>query len=234
MGITTKFGPGLTAIVTWLFRTAPASAISLSVAGFAAARNRLTTNFKFIVRWLGVIVSALSVIFAILTYLGLWNFLRGDNLLADVAARFDRSYAEDAGLPVRPGDKEWRPLMRVVTRYSHAQLPTDKQPRVFARSVAVTSARNEAARAEWTAPSTPIMLLYKEWPGHGLVTPDDYRIVGTIEDLHNWIRNDEADFDFLVRTIIFGVLSLCVGVFLALPDKQLSSKIGLYDDHPKE
>jgi hypothetical protein len=67
-------------------------------------------------------------------------------------------------------------------------------------------------------PTTPITLIYKEWPGHGTVTPDDYRIVGTIEDLHNWIRNDEADFDFLFRTIIFGALSLCVGVFLALPD----------------
>jgi hypothetical protein len=191
-------------------------------------------NFKLIVRWAGVGVSALSIVFAISTYLGFWNFLRGDNLLADVAARFDKSYTENAAMPVIRGDKEWAPLMRVITKYSHAQLPTDKEPRVFARLPAVISAKNEAARAEWTAPTTPITLIYKEWPGHGTVTPDDYRIVGTIEDLHNWIRNDEADFDFLFRTIIFGALSLCVGVFLALPDKPISSEFRLPGDRPKE
>jgi hypothetical protein len=122
------------------------------------------------------------------------------------------------GCDLRKGDQ--RPLLRVITKYSHAQLPTDREPRVFVRSVAVASAQSEAARAEWTAPTTPIWLLYKEWPGH--VTPDDYRIVGTIGEFHNWIRNDEADFDFLVRTILFGALSLCVSVFLALPDKPVS------------
>lgn len=50
------------------------------------------------------------------------------------------------------------------------------------------------------------------------MTPADYRVVGTLGDLHNWIRNDESDFDFFWRTIIFGVLSLCIGVFLGLPD----------------
>jgi hypothetical protein len=139
--------------------------------------------------------------------------------LADVAARFDRSYSKDAGLPVRPGDKEWPPLMRVITKYSRVELPTNKKPCVFARAVAVTSAKNESALGEWTAPTTPILLLYKEWPGHGSLTPDDYRTVGTIEDLHTWIRRDEADFDFLVRIILFGTLSLCVGAFLALPEK---------------
>lgn len=175
---------------------------------------------KSIVRWLGVGLSAVSVVFAILTYLGVWNYLRGDTLLVDLAARFDKSYTEDAGRPVRPTDKEWAPLIRVISKYTHAALPTDKQPLLFARSVAVLSEKREEAGtgAEWTAPTTPIMLIYKEWPTHGPVTPDDYRTVGTLEDLHNWVRNDGNDFDFLVRTIFFGILSLCVGLFLALPD----------------
>ena len=42
--------------------------------------------------------------------------------------------------------------------------------------------------------------------------------------------NDEADFDFLVRTIILGVLSLCVGIFLALPDQPRSQSDGVSDD----
>lgn len=173
---------------------------------------------KSIARWLGVIFSALSVGFAVLTYYGVWNSWRGDDVLADLADRFDKSYTEDAGRPVRPGDKEWRPLIRVIAKYTHAPLPADKQPLVFARAVAVTAAKNEEARAEWTAPTTPIMFIYKEWPGHGEVTPDDYRIVGSLGDLHDWVRRDSADFDFVVRTIIFGTLSLCVGVFLALPE----------------
>jgi hypothetical protein len=175
-------------------------------------------KFKSIVRWAGVGLSALSVVFAILTYLGVWNSLRGDTLVADLASRFDQSYTQDAGRPVRPVDKEWPPLLRVIRAYTHAKLPTDREPLLFARSVAVLSAQSEEAHAEWTAPSTPIMLLYKEWPGHGPVTPEDYRIVGTLGDLHDWVRNDESDFDFVVRTIIFGVLSLCVGLFLALPN----------------
>ncbi len=185
--------------------------------GVFVTRDLVAANFKSILRWLGVAVSALSVIFAILTYFGVWNSLRGDNLLLGVAARFDSSYTKDAGQPVRPGDEEWPALMRVITEYTHAQLPTDKTPRVFARAVAVTSAASEGARAEWTAPTTPILLLYKDWPGRGPVTPADYRTVGTIGDLHDWIRRDEADFDFLVRIILFGILSRCVGVFLALP-----------------
>jgi hypothetical protein len=178
----------------------------------------LTTDLKPLIRWLGVSVSALSVLFAFLTYLGLWNELRGDNLVAALASRLDTSYAQ-VSRQVREGDKEWPPLMRLIKKNTHADLPKDKTPIVFARQVAVASFKQEGSEAEWTAPTTPIILLYKEL-GHGdPLSADDWRIVGTIEDLHNWVRADEADFDFLVRTIMFGILSVCVGIFLALPDK---------------
>ena len=58
-------------------------------------------NVKQIARWTGVVVSVGSVLFAFLTYLGVWNEWRGDNLLIDVATRFDSSYSQDAG---RPGE----------------------------------------------------------------------------------------------------------------------------------
>src|ERR1700752_2340572 len=86
------------------------------------------TKWKSMVRWSGVFVSVLSISFAFLIYIGFWNDVRGDNLLAAVAARFDRSYSPDAGLPVRRGDKEWPPLIRVITKYSHAQLPKNRTP----------------------------------------------------------------------------------------------------------
>src|SRR5271170_7371025 len=72
------------------------------------ARSRAVS----IARWAGVAISLLSVVFAIMTYLGIWNYLRGDVLLSEVAARFDRSYSEDASRPGRQGDKEWSPLIR--------------------------------------------------------------------------------------------------------------------------
>lgn len=174
-------------------------------------------DLKSIVRWLGVVVSIISVIIAILTYHGIWNEWRGDDLAEAVADRFDKSYAEGASQPVRDGDKEWSPVLRLITKYSHANLAKDKKPLVLARAAAIASAK-DASGAEWTAPTTPIAVFYKDWPTPE-ISPGDWTVVGTIEDLHNWIRRDEADFDFLLRTIILGVLSCCVGVFLALPDR---------------
>jgi hypothetical protein len=116
--------------------------------------------------------------------------------------------------------------MRVIAKYSSARLPIGREPRVFARFVAVASARDEAGHGEWTAPTTPVALLYKEWPGHGEVPPGDFVLVGTIGDLRTWIQRDETDFDFLIRTILFGALSASVGVFLALPDKEIGSGEG--------
>jgi hypothetical protein len=176
------------------------------------ARDRAVT----IARWSGVAISIVSVVFAVMTYFGVWNHLRGDDLVSEVAARFDKSYSEDASIPVRRSDKEWEPLLRIIA-HSH-RLPHDREPFVFARFPAVLSAKTEDGgklMAEWTAPTTPVALLYKEWPGQG-IPKEDYRIVGTIQDLHEWIRTDEADFDFVCRNIIFGVLSACVGMFLAL------------------
>jgi len=194
--------------------------------------QRFPSDLKSTVRWLGVAVTAATFVFSLLTSWGFWNEWRGDNSLLEVAARFDKSFTTDASSPVRPSDPAWLPLMRVIRKYSHADLPTDREPLVFARSKAILSAKDNDSGTEWTAPTTPIVLIYKEWPGHGDVPRGDWRTVGTIEDLHNWIRNDEADFDFRVRTYIFNVLTLCVGVFLALPEKPKRPRNSDSDEPP--
>ena len=89
----------------------------------------------------------------------------------------------------------------------------------FARFPAIISA--QAPFGEWTAPTTPVVLFYRKWPdpGSGAFKPgQDAYDIGTIGDLHDWIRRDRADFDFLWRTIIFGLLSACAGIALALAD----------------
>jgi hypothetical protein len=177
---------------------------------------------RSIARWVGVGLAALSVAFATLSYVGFWNYLRGDDLLSALGSRLDTSYAP-VSRQVRATDPEWVPLLRVIRAYSPVrhQLPKDREPVVFARFAAVSSAKSEVG--EWTAPTTPMALLYKKWPAPGtppLVPGQDAWIIGTLGDFHEWMRKDEADFDFFWRTVIFGSLSACIGVFLALPDRR--------------
>ncbi len=181
----------------------------------------MTSKAKAIARWLGVMFSLLAVIFAALGYAGIWSKLRGDGTVAKFANGLDTSYAEDVKRVVYPMDPEWIPLLRIIRTYTAQKLPHDRQPMVFGRGQAITSAKSDVG--EWTAPTTPILLIYKEWPngGNGPIEKGrDFFVVGTLGDLHEWIKRDQADFDFFWRTLIFGGLSACVGVFLALPDKR--------------
>jgi hypothetical protein len=176
-----------------------------------AARN--------VIRWVGVAISLRSVTFAALNYYGFWRHVRGDDLLEALANRLDTSYAEDVSRQVRPGEREWNPLLRVLA--THVQVPKDKTPVVFARAQAITSSKNEGG--EWTAPTTPIFLMFRDWPAP--VTGDfkrgvDFIQVGTLDDLHQWIKVDQSEFTYFWGTLIFGMLSACVGAFLALPEKR--------------
>jgi hypothetical protein len=65
------------------------------------------------------------------------------------------------------------------------------------------------------------LLLYREWPAQDTAQlGQDAFVVGTLGDFRDWIKRDKDDFDFFWRTLILGMLSVCVGVFLAMPDKQ--------------
>lgn len=100
---------------------------------------------------------------------GVWSCWRGLDRVEAVAARFEQSYAPDASHPVSAGDPEWEPLISMIYQYSNANFPKDKQPQVVARSQATAAGQLRADDgtliAEWTAPSTPIVLLYRKWPG---------------------------------------------------------------------
>lgn len=156
-------------------------------------------NAKQIARWTSVALAGLSVAFAIVSFTTRWDWLRHDDMVEKVAARFDLSYTKDASLPVQLDDPEWVPLLRLIKQYSphEGELPNDRRPMTFARAPAITSAQTPFG--EWTAPSTPVVLFYRKWPDPG--TGDfkwgqDGFIVGTIGDLHDWVRRDRADFDF--------------------------------------
>lgn len=69
--------------------------------------------------------------------------------------------------------------------------------------------------AEWTAPSTPLALLYRDWPGNE-VPREDYRIIGTIGNLREWISKAKDDRRFLVQDVFLGTFTPLLGFGLFL------------------
>jgi hypothetical protein len=181
---------------------------------------------------LGKVKLVLNLVLLILPFLylgfiladraGVWDRLSGLDLVEEAATRFELSYAPNASEPVRVGDKEWEPLLKLVYRYSHAQFPVEKQPRVIARFKALLSARTPTdglVESEWTAPSTPLALLYRDWPGNE-VPREDYRIIGTIGDLREWISKAKDYRRFLVQDVFLGTFTPLLGFAVFLIDRE--------------
>jgi hypothetical protein len=170
-------------------------------------------KLKFIV---AVLIPFLFIVFAISERFGLWDHLLGLDKVILVAKNFETSYAVDACKPIRSNDSAWHPLMRLIKMYSTAKLPVNEQPKVFARFVAVSSAETMAGNkimAEWTAPSTPISLIYVNWPGN-TVPPDKYRIVGTVGDIREWVERYRKDFHLLVLDVFLSLVLVLVSFIL--------------------
>jgi hypothetical protein len=154
---------------------------------------------------------------------GLWSHLSGLDKVESVAARFERSYSADASHPVSLGDPEWKPLVKLVYKYSNADLPQDKQPQTVARFPAtisdVSRTPNGEILSEWTAPSTPLVLLFRRWPGQD-VPKNDWVIVGTIGDLRTWILRDKDDLRFWVKDVFFMLTSFVIGLLLFVHERR--------------
>jgi hypothetical protein len=183
--------------------------------------ERGSLRAKFVLNVVLLILPLLYVGFIFADRFGIWDRLEGLDLVEHAAMNFELSYAPDASTPVRLGDKEWAPLLKLTYKYSNTQFPTDKQPLLFARSVAISSGRTPSAGpvlAEWTAPSTPLVLLYHDWPGHGDIQPADYRVVGTIGNLREWISKAQDYRRFLVQDVFLGTFTPLWGFALFLID----------------
>jgi hypothetical protein len=165
-----------------------------------------------------VIIPFCILIFVVSQRVGFWDWWFGLNDVEKVAVNFETSYASDASHPVRPGDPSWQPLLILIRNYSHVDLPKGREPKVFARSVAISSQKmdlGDGKFAEWTAPTTPIILIYRDWPGQ-TVPPTDYRIVGSIADLRTWINRSKDDFRFIVQDFSLTFLSLVFAIMIWL------------------
>src|SRR5579862_6715630 len=76
---------------------------------------------------------ALYLAFIIPERLGVWDHLSGLDLDEQIAERFERSVGPDDAVPVRAGEKEFVPLIRLIKRYSNTQLAKGKVPHVVVR-----------------------------------------------------------------------------------------------------
>lgn len=177
-------------------------------------------NLENLSRRLAFAGSILALLILIFEYLGGLDRLLNIPLLDGVAIRFEQSYGREAARPIRPSDKEWAPTIKLIMEHTRTNLPRDRQPLVIARSVAVLSAQEPIGNgqiAQWTAPSTPILVLYKRWPGNS-VGPEDYRVVGTIGDLRSWIADYREKWKFYVNDLLFAILGLITAALsLSLP-----------------
>ena len=172
-------------------------------------------------------VSVCVLMFVISTHAGWWDQWRGLDEVEKLAANIETSYAH-VPRQVRPGESAWKPLLRLIRRYSIADLPTDKEPKVFGRFVAIDSKKIELGGGqigEWTAPTRPIVLIYRDWPGQQ-VPLADYRIVGVISDLRSWINRSKDDFRFWVQDVFFASASLAVTIAVYWRKKQGHMTVG--------
>jgi hypothetical protein len=158
------------------------------------------------------IMPAFYLTFVIADHYGIWDEMRGLNEVKAVAARMSVSYAE-AKRQYWPSDKEWKPTLALIARYTDTKLPPGKSPLMIARYKAVASANIEIAPgkyAEWTAPATPLVLVYRDPPQ----SFDDAVVVGTIGDLPMWIDKSKNDFRFLIQNVLLGLFSLSLGILI--------------------
>jgi hypothetical protein len=154
-----------------------------------------------------LVIPICGLVFLISSWTGFWDRWFGLHHVEKAAESFEKSYGPDASHFVRPGDTAWKPILKLINKYSTANLPKNGEPKVLARYKAVSSEKIQSGDkiiAQWTAPTTPIVLIYKDWPGQA-VEPEYYRFVGSIADLRLWIRNSKDDFRFFVQSVVLGV-----------------------------
>src|SRR4051812_46446315 len=88
-----------------------------------------------------VVLPVLILGFIISERSGFWDRYFGLDHVLELATRLETSYAEGVERQLRPGQPGWEALLTLIRKYSPAQLPTNREPKLLARSVAVMSAK---------------------------------------------------------------------------------------------
>ena len=153
---------------------------------------------------------------------GYWDHVTGLDSAREVADRFERSVGPDDAVPVRAGEKDFEPVIALIRKYSSTKLVKGKPPQVVARMQATVYDAKPLGPggklAQWTSPATPILVYYYDWPNvrfpGGTIPDDEYSVVGTLGDLHDWINRAHEDLHFeVVDLLLVGLVPLMVGLY---------------------
>ena len=177
------------------------------------ARIKLGINISLI-----ILVPLCLVLMAWGEHTGRFDRWRGLDQVEKVSDSFNHSYGIEPSKRVYPGNPEWAPTLELIKEYSKHKLRADREPATIARMQATQSIQERNTDLEWTSPSTPFAVLYRQLPENLSkdFTVDDYTIVGSIGDLQNWIAQSKAEFHFIVNDIILGLISVALGVWLVI------------------
>jgi hypothetical protein len=175
-------------------------------------RHESLKKIKHAADFLLLLLPLLYLAFLVADRYGVWDHLSGLDLVEHVAARFESSYGPDAARRVKVGDREWDPLIALIYKYSHANLPKDRAPKIVARWKSVASAvmteEGGAVLAQWTAPTTPFAVVFNPKPQ---MQKDDLMAVGTLADLRDWIQRAKDDRRFWVQDVFLAVFGTLLG-----------------------
>jgi hypothetical protein len=190
----------------------------MSRVGLHSSLKRTKRKLEFL-----LLVLPLSyLVFVVTDRYGIWDRLCGLDLVEAVAARFEESYAPDAARRVVVGDREWTPLISLVYRYSNANLPKDRAPKMVARwrafSSGVMTGEGGAVIAEWTAPTTPFAVIFNPKPQ---METGDLMAVGTLADLRDWIQRAKNDRRFWVQDVFLTLSATLLGFFVFTIERRL-------------
>jgi hypothetical protein len=126
----------------------------------------------------------------------------------------ETSYAKGVKRQFRPGDDGFKETLDLIRKYSTATFAPGQHPVLITRYVAVASSKIEAGDkilAEWTAGTTPLVVLYRE-PPQAHLTDGSAVFAGSIGDLRVWIDRSKKDFHFLVQEVFLAGISITVAL----------------------
>ena len=161
----------------------------------------------------------LYLTFVITEHYDVWDGPRGLDAVKRVASQMDTSYDPNVQRQFRATDPGFQETLDLIRKYTTASLQPGREPIAIVRYVAVASGKTDLGNgkfAEWTAPTTPLILLYTEPP---VATSNDFIVVGSIGDLHTWIERSKTDFRFFVQDVFLTLFSLVLGVLIWLRGK---------------
>lgn len=154
-----------------------------------------------------VLIPVVAIGFIVVERVGLVDSIAGLDGVEEVAGRMESSYQPGVDRRIGPDERAWPAIRSLIDKYSTAELPSNQEPTALARFVAIASGSVQVGPdqfAEWTAPTTPIALIYG--PIDGSLQASDVVVVGDIGDLRDWMERRRADIRFWFLDIVIALL----------------------------